>query len=381
MRTPLLGAATVAVLAAGALATTGVFGSSHREAPRIMLDPSADNTDVYAFVAPDAPGKLTVVSNWIPLAEPGGRPVLREARSGRALLRQDRQQRRRRRGRRVSLAVQEPLPEPELVPVRGPAGQLDQRPEPQLRPDVRPVLRDATTARVVSTTTGRSRTTCRSRPTTSGRRRCPTTRRSPTARSATRRGGGKTFVGPADDAFFVDLGAVFDGINIDKPGRPAIGLGNQGGGKDDVSGYNAHSFVLQVPTSEVDARRPAGQRARRRATRSSACGRPPSAARSRSTSSGNAQGRVGPGQPPRQPADQRGDHPDRPEGQVQRHRPGDRRQELRRRRDQPGAGQDPERAVQPRDQGERPHGHRPGAADRRSRPDADLAATRCPPTR
>jgi hypothetical protein len=42
------------------------------------------------------------------------------------------------------------------------------------------------------------------------------------AASATNRGGGKTFVGPADDAFFVDLGAVFDGINIDKPGRPMI---------------------------------------------------------------------------------------------------------------------------------------------------------------
>src|SRR5829696_2008312 len=74
MRTPLLGAATVAVLAAGALATTGVLGSSHREAPRIMLDPSADNTDVYAFVAPDAPGKLTVVSNWLPLQSPAGGP-------------------------------------------------------------------------------------------------------------------------------------------------------------------------------------------------------------------------------------------------------------------------------------------------------------------
>ena len=32
-------------------------------------------------------------------------------------------------------------------------------------------------------------------------------------------GGSKTFVGPADDAFFVDLGSVFDGVNIDKPGR------------------------------------------------------------------------------------------------------------------------------------------------------------------
>ena len=38
-------------------------------------------------------------------------------------------------------------------------------------------------------------------------------------RSANLPGGGKTFVGPVDDPFFVDLGAVFDGINIDKPGR------------------------------------------------------------------------------------------------------------------------------------------------------------------
>src|SRR4051812_7148676 len=74
MRTPLLGAATVAVLAAGALATTGVLGSSHREAPRIMLDPSADNTDLYAFTAPDAPGKLTIVSNWVPFENPAGGP-------------------------------------------------------------------------------------------------------------------------------------------------------------------------------------------------------------------------------------------------------------------------------------------------------------------
>src|SRR5919108_591309 len=63
--------------------------------------------------------------------------------------------------------------------------------------------------------------------------------------------GGKTFVGPADDPFFIDLATIFDGINIDKPGRPNIGLGNQGGGKDDVAGYNTHSFVLQVPESDV----------------------------------------------------------------------------------------------------------------------------------
>lgn len=59
------------------------------------------------------------------------------------------------------------------------------------------------------------------------------------------------YVGPVDDPFFFDLGVIFDAINIDKPGRPNIGLGNQGGGKDDVSGYNTHAFVLQVPESEV----------------------------------------------------------------------------------------------------------------------------------
>ena len=53
-----------------------------------------------------------------------------------------------------------------------------------------------------------------------------------------------------DDPFFVDLGAVFDGINIDKPGRPNIGLGNQGGGKRRRVG-------LQRPLV-----RPAGARAR-----------------------------------------------------------------------------------------------------------------------
>src|SRR5215216_7668032 len=73
-RSHVLGAAIMAALAAAALVSSMVFGSSHREAPRIMLDPSADNTDVYAYTAKDAPGSLTVVANWIPLEEPAGGP-------------------------------------------------------------------------------------------------------------------------------------------------------------------------------------------------------------------------------------------------------------------------------------------------------------------
>ncbi len=37
--------------------------SSHREAPAISKDPVADNTDTYAFVSPDDPGTVTVISN------------------------------------------------------------------------------------------------------------------------------------------------------------------------------------------------------------------------------------------------------------------------------------------------------------------------------
>ena len=44
-----------AALVAAAIAVPLSIGSSHREAPNIALDPTADNTDVYAFTAKDAP--------------------------------------------------------------------------------------------------------------------------------------------------------------------------------------------------------------------------------------------------------------------------------------------------------------------------------------
>jgi hypothetical protein len=49
--------------------------SSHREAPLIATDPQADNTDVYAFVSPDKADTVTFVANWFPLEEPNGGPT------------------------------------------------------------------------------------------------------------------------------------------------------------------------------------------------------------------------------------------------------------------------------------------------------------------
>src|ERR1700685_134345 len=54
--------------------------SSHREAPEIAKDPVADNTDVYAFVSPDAPDTVTIIANFIPLEAPAGGPNLYQLR-------------------------------------------------------------------------------------------------------------------------------------------------------------------------------------------------------------------------------------------------------------------------------------------------------------
>jgi hypothetical protein len=48
--------------------------SSHREAPEISKDPVADNADLYAFVSPDAPDTVTIISNFVPLQAPPGGP-------------------------------------------------------------------------------------------------------------------------------------------------------------------------------------------------------------------------------------------------------------------------------------------------------------------
>ncbi len=48
--------------------------SSHREAPEIAKDPVADSTDLYAFVSPDNPDTVTIIANYIPLEGPAAGP-------------------------------------------------------------------------------------------------------------------------------------------------------------------------------------------------------------------------------------------------------------------------------------------------------------------
>jgi hypothetical protein len=78
-------------LLAVAVAVPLSIGSSHREAPKLLKDPTADNTDIWAFTASDAPGSLTVVANWRPVRRSGRRAQLLPAGRERPLLREDRQ--------------------------------------------------------------------------------------------------------------------------------------------------------------------------------------------------------------------------------------------------------------------------------------------------
>src|ERR671938_2175628 len=67
-------AAVGAVAIARGLSPQASNASSHREAPLISDDPSADNTDLYAFRSPDRPNTVTIISNWIPGEDPAAGP-------------------------------------------------------------------------------------------------------------------------------------------------------------------------------------------------------------------------------------------------------------------------------------------------------------------
>src|SRR5688500_14080181 len=226
-RSKALGAASAAALVAGSLAVSGGFGSSHREAPKILTDPTADNTDVYAFTAKDAPGSLTVVANWIPFEEPAGGPYFGKL-DPRA---------------RYYVKIDNTGDGREDVAYRWQFKQRFRNPEsflyaaPQVTSVDDPDLNFVQTYDLYRETYDRKGRMRHSKlvaddvpvaPDNVGPKTIPNYE--PVSNGAVEpvKGGGKTFVGPADDAFFADLGTIFDGINIDKPGRPNIGFGNQG---------------------------------------------------------------------------------------------------------------------------------------------------------
>ena len=270
----------LAALAAAAIAVPLGFGSSHREAPSISLDPSADNTDTYAWTAKDAPGALTVAADWIPGEVPANGPnFIRFDDRARYYIHVDNTGD----GRpdvsyRYQFKTQ--VTQQELVPVRAPGRERIRRPEAERGPALLDRTRES---RYHGKQAGQVHAkTHRARPAGGAAEHRPED--VPELRHVRGRGdharssdGTKVFVGQRDDPFFVDLGATFDGLNVRKL------TGNQGEGKDDLSGINIHSIVMQIPERLVHARTASPSRARTPATPSWACGPPPSAGGSQVT--------------------------------------------------------------------------------------------------
>src|ERR1700745_3135685 len=68
------GAFIIAGILAAVSAAPLLHASSHREAPLISQDPLADNTDLYAFVSPRNPDRVTLIADFIPFEAPYGGP-------------------------------------------------------------------------------------------------------------------------------------------------------------------------------------------------------------------------------------------------------------------------------------------------------------------
>jgi hypothetical protein len=63
--------------------------------------------------------------------------------------------------------------------------------------------------------------------------------------------GVKVFAGQTDDAFFIDLGAIFDLVTIRPLNLGTGNVGGKGGGVDTLAGFNVQSIALQAPIGRL----------------------------------------------------------------------------------------------------------------------------------
>lgn len=235
----------------GAVAlTSSALASSHREAPLIAQDPTADSTDVYAFLSPDGPdpgngARITLIANYVPFQEPAGGPnyfafgdsVLYEIKvdnTGDA--REDvvfefRFSTEVRTGATFLYNVG-PMDTPESenrnVIQRYTVTRVDIAPDGSTRRRV--IARDVATA-----------------PPNIGPRSNPNYAAS--AAAAVWQGDGyKLFAGPRDEGFYLDINAIFDLLNINR----VAGLGTDTA-VDGTAGFNVNTIAIELPVAALTA--------------------------------------------------------------------------------------------------------------------------------
>jgi hypothetical protein len=241
-----LGGALVAAVAAagfvGAAGPSGASASSHREAPLISDDPSADNTDVYAFVSPDKPDTVTIIANFIPFEDPAGGPnyyrldptalyelnVDNDGDADEDVVYQF----------RFKTSVSNPNT------FLYNTGQVTSPTDPDLN-----VKQTYTVTRVTSAGSTVLGSNLPVPPANIGPRSNPSY--DPLMGVVGLGSDRQVFAGPRDDPFFVDLGSIFDLGGL-RPFNAAhlIPLATEAG-KDGVKNYNTHTIAIQVPKTDL----------------------------------------------------------------------------------------------------------------------------------
>jgi hypothetical protein len=238
------------ILAAAALLLTALVpsltdGSSHREAPLIAEDPTADNTDLYAWRTDG--DTVTIVANYIPLEEPAGGPnfsnfsenVLYEIKvdnTGDA-----------KPDVTYQFRFDTTIADSNLF---GESYLFNDFPLETTGDEDQLLTQTYTVTRVA----GKSSSVVGSGivpPTNIGPRSTPNYAAIRTSAIAALSNGGAAYAGPRDDAFFVDLGSIFDLGGL-RPfnGAHLLPLAAEAG-VDGVGGFNTHTVSIKVPITDL----------------------------------------------------------------------------------------------------------------------------------
>jgi len=230
----------IALVAATLAVATGIpaFASSHREAPLTAADPQIDSTDLYAFVSPDVQDTVTLISNWIPFENPAGGPNFYPWAPG------------------VHYDINvdnDGDAKPDLTyrwiftsHYRNPATFLMNTGPVNKLTDATLNFYQTYSLTLINGKTGKARTliaNATAAPSYVGQASMPDYESLRDQAIATYGGKSKSFVGQADDPFFLDL-RVFDllyGTNLKEAGN------------DTLDGYNVSVIALQVPKAELAA--------------------------------------------------------------------------------------------------------------------------------
>jgi len=217
-------AALITALASRGGSPSAAQASSHREAPLISEDPSADNTDTYAFRSPDRPDTVTLIANYIPGEDPAAGPNWYTFSTS---------------ARYVVYADKNGDGKPDVTwrfrfTNQAPVAFLQNTQQKYT------VTRlDGKSSRVVGSG-------LLTPPDNIGPRSTANYHALALAGVHDLNDGSKVFAGQRDDGFFGDVGAIFDLVAI------RHGTGATGGGKDFFAGYGVHSIALQVPLTQLD---------------------------------------------------------------------------------------------------------------------------------